>query len=168
MKRSTAAYSAILVVTWIGWSLSAKAASETVLYSLPANAYVFDRVLEDGTGNLYATTYNGGGFGSVLKLAKVNGAWHETTLSQFQGGADGQNPIGGVTEDNNSILYGTTVFGGAYGSGTIYSLPIGGGRTVLYNFTGEADGYEPASALLRDKATGTFYGTTALGGIAGC
>jgi uncharacterized repeat protein (TIGR03803 family) len=73
-----------------------------------------------------------------------------------------------VTDGDNHVLYGTTVFGGAYGAGTIYALPPHGGLTVLYNFTGGNDGNEPESTLLWDKATGVFYGTTALGGIGDC
>jgi uncharacterized repeat protein (TIGR03803 family) len=169
MHRSTAAYAAIFAATGMGWFSTADAASERVIYNLPANSYAFDRVFEDSHGALYATSYSAGGYGSVFQLAKtVNGVWQETTLSQFQGGADGQNPIGGVTEDSGNTLFGTTTFGGAHGAGTLYSLPIGGGRTVLYSFTGGADGNEPESTLLRDKTTGTFYGTTASGGSAGC
>jgi uncharacterized repeat protein (TIGR03803 family) len=168
MKPSTAALATIFATTAVGWASAADAASEKVLYSLPASAYAFDRVLEDNPGSLYATTYSGSQYGTVIKLQNQSGVWHESTLSQFLGGADGQNPIGGVSDDNNGTLFGTTVFGGAFGAGTIYALPTGGGRTVLYNFTGGADGNEPESTLLRDKATGTFYGTAASGGTASC
>jgi uncharacterized repeat protein (TIGR03803 family) len=166
MKPSTAALATIFATTAIGWFSAADAASETVLYSLPANAYAFDRVLEV-KNHLFATTYSGGQDGTVIELTDQNRIWRATTLWQFHG-ADGQSPIGGVTNDNNNVLYGTTVFGGAYGAGTIYALPPQGQLTVLYNFTGGADGYEPEATLLWDKATGIFYGTTALGGSGGC
>ena len=39
-------------------------------------------------------------------------------------------------------------------------------ETVLYNFNGGSDGYEPQSGLVSDGA-GNFYGTTLLGGL-GC
>ena len=38
--------------------------------------------------------------------------------------------------------------------------------TVLYTFTGRADGYSPYAGLVRDSA-GTLYGTTAYGGASG-
>jgi uncharacterized repeat protein (TIGR03803 family) len=144
---------------------SANASSERVLYSLPQNALAFDRVLADKHGNLYATTYADQSYGSVLKLTAGGGV---VVLSQFQGGADGQNPVGGLTQDNASALFGTTVFGGASGAGTIYKIPSGGQRTVVYNFGGTTDGSEPESTLLFDKALGVFYGTTALGGNNNC
>src|SRR4051812_14445861 len=121
MKPSTAALATIFATTAIGWFSAADAASETVLYSLPANAYAFDRVLEV-KNHLFATTYSGGQDGTVIELTDQNRIWRATTLWQFHG-ADGQSPIGGVTNDNNNVLYGTTVFGGAYGAGTIYALP---------------------------------------------
>ena len=80
MKRSATACGAIFV-SGIGWFSTADAASERVLYSLPANAYAFDRVLEDGAGSLYATTYSGGQFGTVIELQKRLGVWHHFVLS---------------------------------------------------------------------------------------
>jgi uncharacterized repeat protein (TIGR03803 family) len=170
MRHSAIFHGAIIFSSCLGRVCTADAASEQVLYSFPVDSKPFDRVLEQNPGDLFATTYSGSGahFGKVIELQKSTGQWHESTLSQFQGGADGQNPIGGVTDDNDNTLFGTTVFGGAQGAGTIYALPIGGQRTVLYSFTGGADGNQPESTLLLDRATGAFYGTTAGGGAAGC
>src|SRR5260221_8030598 len=41
-----------------------------------------------------------------------------------------------------------------------------GNETILYNFTGGADGGTPESDLIRDSV-GNFYGTTARGGVFG-
>ncbi|HEX3651322.1 MAG TPA: choice-of-anchor tandem repeat GloVer-containing protein [Rhizomicrobium sp.] len=167
MKHSTIACGAIVFVAGLGW-YAAGAATEQVLYSFPSGAKAFDRVLENGPSKLFATTYSDARYGTIVELQKSVGQWHANTLSQFQGGADGQNPIGGVTDNNANVLFGTTVFGGTHGAGTIYGLPIGGQRTVLYSFTGGADGNQPESTLLFDRTTGAFYGTTAGGGSAGC
>src|ERR1043166_6978478 len=103
MKPSTAALATIFATTAIGWFSAADAASETVLYSLPANAYAFDRVLEQ-KDHLFATTYSGGQDGTIIELTNQNGIWRENTLWQFHG-ADGLNPIGGVTDGDNHVLY---------------------------------------------------------------
>jgi uncharacterized repeat protein (TIGR03803 family) len=67
-------------------------------------------------------------------------------------------------------LYGTTQFGGAFGSGTVFELsPSGNGvwnESVLYSFTGGADGSEGYSSVLFDSA-GNLYGTTYDGGANG-
>jgi hypothetical protein len=69
--------------------------------------------------------------------------------------------------DKAGDLYGTTPDGGNHGFGgygTIFRLhqtKKGWAESILYNFTGGADGMSPASNLIRDKA-GNLYGTTAL------
>jgi uncharacterized repeat protein (TIGR03803 family) len=71
--------------------------------------------------------------------------------------------------DRYGNLYGTTIYGGAGGSGVIYKLsPRANGKwtyTLLHTFTG-ADGAQPdANLILDDK--GNLYGTTATGGTYG-
>lgn len=50
--------------------------------------------------------------------------------------------------------------------GVVYKLDPAGNQTVLYNFTGGADGGGPFAGLTRDAA-GNLYGTTMWGGIGG-
>ena len=48
--------------------------------------------------------------------------------------------------DSAGNIYGTTVLGGDFGSGTVFKLsptPTGWVHTVLYSFTSGADGGEP-------------------------
>ena len=71
---------------------------------------------------------------------KLNAAGVETVLHTFTGGADGGSPYGGVILDSKGNLYGTTSAGGASGHGVVYRLSAAGKETVLYNFTGAADG----------------------------
>jgi uncharacterized repeat protein (TIGR03803 family) len=73
-------------------------------------------------------------------------------------------PGDGLIADPAGNLYGTTQEGGAYGYGTVFELPTTGAVTVLYNFTGQADGAYPTASLLR-KPDGTLYGTAEFGGI---
>jgi uncharacterized repeat protein (TIGR03803 family) len=135
------------------------------------------RLVQDGIGNLYGTTMNGGdarctphyyepGCGTVFK---VDTAGHETVLHKFTGGnVDGEQPSGLVI-DGQGNLYGTTIFGGSYGYGTVFKVDASGHETVLYNFrgAGAGDGASPLSGLTRD-AQGNLYGTTNEGGTLNC
>jgi uncharacterized repeat protein (TIGR03803 family) len=144
----------------------ASAQSETVLYSFPSHSGVYARPYEDPTGALYVPTYYGRSEGSVVELTEKHGAWKGRTIYNFQGN-NGQNPDAVLNADPNGVLYGTTQNGGIYGRGTVYSLASVNGvwtETVLYNFTGGVDGNEPTAGLVRDKATGTLYGSTPSGG----
>jgi uncharacterized repeat protein (TIGR03803 family) len=92
----------------------------------------------------------------------------ENVIYTFAGGTDGSLP-GAALLDVNGILYGTTFQGGqygAYGSGTVFSVPISGTGSVLHSFGGPGptfpDGIRPDSGLTDVK--GILYGTTASGG----
>ena len=114
---------AVIAVTMILANGARAATKEKVLYSFtggtdggdPAAGLIFDKA-----GNLYGTTVVGGtgaactdGCGTVFKLTRnSSGKWQETVLHNFQAGADGKNPYGGVTMDAKGNLYGTTVSGG--------------------------------------------------------
>ncbi len=82
-------------------------------------------------------------------------------------GTQGSNPLGSLTADDTRTLYGTTVSGGTAGEGTVFKLSTDGQQTVLYNFTGGADGGEPDSSVIQDAA-GNLFGTTQFGGIDAC
>jgi uncharacterized repeat protein (TIGR03803 family) len=72
-----------------------------------------------------------------------------------------------VIADQAGNLYGTTSGGGAFGFGTIFRLSAAGKETVLYSFTGGADGGNPQAALVRDTA-GNLYGTAQRYGSSKC
>jgi uncharacterized repeat protein (TIGR03803 family) len=101
---------------------------------------------------------------------KLDAARHETVLYSFTGGADGGEPNAGVVRDSAGNLYGTTLLGGNTvacpssfilhgGCGVVYKLDTTGQETVLYSFTGGADGGYPYAGVIRDSA-GNLYGTT--------
>ena len=127
-------------------------------------------LIKDSTGAFYGTTYNGGatGFGTVYKLYKTGGAWKATDLHDFGSGADGADPSCDLIMDKSGDLYGTTIYGGAYGLGTVFELVKSGStwtENVLWSFEGESnrDGANPSAGLYMDKS-GDLYGTTAFGG----
>ena len=91
-----------------------------------------------------------------------------TVIYSFgSGSTDGIGPHAGLVSDAAHNFYGTTDFGGAAGKGTVFQLTptaTGWTETVLYSFTGGADGANPNFAgVILDKA-GNLYGTTYYGG----
>ena len=144
----------------------------SVLYSFTGGsdgAYPFAGVVEDSAGNLYGATAYGGsanthqGNGVVYML---NPSGQLTVLHTFTGGSDGSYAWAGVTRDASGNLYGTTYLGGTPGQGIIYKLDTSNNETVLYSFTGGADGANPQANVILDPA-GNIYGTTFNGGAAG-
>jgi uncharacterized repeat protein (TIGR03803 family) len=141
---------------------------ETVLYSFTGGGdggNPVAGVIRDSAGNLYGTTVYGGPANQGV-VYKVDTTGHETVLYSFTGGADGGWPEAGVIRDSAGNLYGTTTSGGALHKGGVYKLDTAGLETVLYSFTGGADGGVPYSGVIRDLA-GNLYGTTTAGGTAG-
>lgn len=152
-----------------------QAGTATLLYTFgaypdaqtPAGPLVFDE-----SGNLYGATTFGGtnDVGTVFELSPdENGGWKETILHNFcakPNCADGSQGNGGLIFDADGNLYGTTVFGGAHGTGTVFRLSYDSDKhawheEVLYSFGGRnsGDGYYPQAGLLLDKR-GNLYGVT--------
>lgn len=91
---------------------------ETVLYNFagsPDGCFSLGGLAQDGAGNFYGTTELGGAYdgGTVFKL---DTAGHETVLHSFAGGSEGGNPVFGLTIDPSGNLWGTTTYGGTFGS----------------------------------------------------
>ena len=90
-------------------------------------------------------------------------------LHSFKGGADGAQPVGGLSSDQNGYLYGTTLHGGL-GFGTVFQLwhEISGWRyRTLYSFQGGTDGAYPITKVTVGP-DGSLYGTTTAGGSKAC
>jgi hypothetical protein len=150
----------------------------------------------DGVGNLYGVTGYGGtgscillgisvGCGTVYEISppeKEGGLWRETILYSFQSGKDGYFPTGNLVFDNAGSLYGSTYYGGGYGScnpsfyqycGTVFKLSPpkkDGGKWTekrLYSFKGDSDGANPNGGLVLDTKC-EIYGTTYAGGNQSC
>ena len=131
----------------------------------------------DAAGAVYGTAVLDGvnSGGTVFRLsppASGQTAWTQTTLWSFGAAADGASPMGSLVFDSAGSLYGTTDFGGSSGQGTVFRLsPPSGGfgpwtETVLWSFSGGADGANPVAGLAIDSA-GALYGTTKAGGASG-
>jgi uncharacterized repeat protein (TIGR03803 family) len=81
--------------------------------------------------------------------------------------SDGSSPNGDLILDSAGNFYGTTQFGGSSNRGLIFKLDAKGNETVLYTFTGGADGGIPIGRVIRDGG-GNLYGITSLGGDPTC
>jgi uncharacterized repeat protein (TIGR03803 family) len=143
--------------------------------------------IRDAAGNLYGTTrYGGGGpwcapdgCGIVWELSPPTGSaiqgWTEHILYRFGlSRTDGDTPsLGQLAMDPEGNLYGAAG-GGKYKAGIVYRVTRTAGvlgdtwrTTILYNFTGGADGSFPGGGVILDSA-GNLYGTTIAGGSSDC
>ena len=122
----------------------------------------FGAVTFDSNGNLYGTSHYGGppNDGALWKITS-GGAY--SVIHSFQGGADGSNPVAGVTFDSNGNMYGTTLASGANGFGTVWELTSGGTYSTLYSFRSGTDGNQSLGGVSLDSS-GNLYGTTEFGG----
>jgi uncharacterized repeat protein (TIGR03803 family) len=143
---------------------------ETVLHSFNGThgggAHPYGGLI-DVNGALYGTTGAGGKYSKGTVFSMTTGGV-ETVLHSFgPRHSDGAHPQAGLI-DVNGTLYGTTEEGGrsrcndGRGCGTVYSITTSGNESVLYHFTGGADGERPLTALL--DVNDTLYGTTYYGG----
>src|SRR5579872_5065757 len=133
----------------------------------------------DSAGNVYGSNGGAGlyGKGVVFELARSSDTpWPETVIYPFAGGTDGGVVSSPLIFDSRGNLYGATAEGGdpsgctssesGPGCGVIFKLtPSSSGywkETVLYAFSGGADGAAPAGITF--GSDGSLYGTTYSGG----
>lgn len=167
------------------FTLDSNGWKETILHSFQTAGYGQNPpggsnpaavLIRDRQGNLYGTTYDGGGVrceqgagcGVVFELVKHAGRWRERVLHRFYGfNTDGVIPSGGVIRDAAGNLYGTTEVGGGSagcegGCGTVYKLTRGSNgkwkEAILYNFGNAEQGAYPGGGVVMDNA-GNLYGT---------
>jgi uncharacterized repeat protein (TIGR03803 family) len=160
-----------------------KAGNYTVLYSFCGQLNCADGqspyggVVLDPAGNLYGTTFYGGGPGGGYLCAfagscngagvvfKLDTAGNYTVLHNFcslQGCADGALPKGNLARDSVGNLYGIASYG-VSGKSTVFKLDAAGNFSVLYTFYQAwwVDNGEPS--LVLDSA-GNLYGASPFGG----
>ena len=147
--------------------------TETVLHNFagPPTEGVSPRALmSDGKGNFYGTTLYGGSSGNTYLGGTVFQLTPDGTVKTLYNFCsqtnclDGSVPEGGLFLDSQGNLYGTTFYGGADNSGTVFELTASGVEKVLYSFAGGTDGQYPMAGVVMD-ASGNLYGTTAYGGV---
>ena len=111
----------------------------------------------------------------LVTLTVVTGAFAATEKELYSFNANSKRgiyPYAAVIADPAGNLYGTTLFGGAFGDGEVFELvkPTGKGawtQTILYSFENNGtDGYRPYASLVMD-GNGNLFGTTNEGGSYG-
>ncbi|HKT89566.1 MAG TPA: choice-of-anchor tandem repeat GloVer-containing protein, partial [Candidatus Sulfotelmatobacter sp.] len=107
-------------------------------------------------------------FAAILLTVTLAWAVSSTKLIySFAGNGDGEYTDTELVMDGAGNLYGTSVSGGTFGSGTVFEVSAAGVHTVLYSFTGGSDGAEPYKGVTLD-AKGNLYGTAVAGGGGSC
>jgi uncharacterized repeat protein (TIGR03803 family) len=139
--------------------------AQTILYNFSGGAdggLPYGGLALASDGSLYGTTYKGGaGYGTVFRIT-TNGLF--TSLFSFNH-TNGAYPYAGLVLCDDGNLYGAASSGGAFGNGTLFRMAPSGQQTVLYSFTGGADGSFPMATLVQ-AADGNLYGSTFFGGAA--
>ncbi len=95
-------------------------------------------MIADANDNLFGTTQTGGGYayGTVFEIAKTASGYASTpTVLVSFNSSDGTTPEAGLIADGNGNLFGTTTFGGANDSGTVFEI-TGSGFAVPVTFAG--------------------------------
>jgi uncharacterized repeat protein (TIGR03803 family) len=155
----------LLALLFLSVAASAQTYTFSTLVSFPPAAkkgpQVPEGVILDAAGNIYGVSIVGGtnGFGTVFKVTPKGAL---TVLYNFAGGSDGAGPIGNLVRDKAGNFYGVTSAGGVtasceIGCGTIFKVTPAGKESVLYRFTGGADGSGPNWPVTLDAA-GNLYG----------
>ena len=163
---------------------TAATAQEQVIFNFKPNNTgqgwdMSGNVLVEANGNLIGTGGSGGegeaGAGVVYEAtppSKKNPSWNYQVIYRFPSEAgEDTSPLNGLTLGKNGVLYGLSNTGGTNGCGFAYRLtpPASTGgqwkETNVYDFAGGIDGCGPLNQqLLFDATTGSFYGTTEVGG----
>jgi uncharacterized repeat protein (TIGR03803 family) len=98
--------------------------AEEIAHSFRVGNAPYAGITIDAEGNLYGTTTQSTTTtgGTVFELTpNAQGSWSETLLHTFHGN-DGSEPFAGVILDKAGNLYGTTVYGGPNGGGTVFKI----------------------------------------------
>jgi len=123
------------------------------------------RVISASDGMLYGTSSGGGSFGGG-RVFSMTAAGLPTVLFSFQttfGHPNGTRPHAALVEGSDGDLYGTTVYSGASGWGTVFRITKTGTLTTLATLSGVSTGSEPLGRLV-EGSDGRFYGTAFLNG----
>lgn len=182
-SRAGATLASLTVLATLLAVPTAQAQTYTVLHSLTGGSggdTPLAGVTLDQQGRIYSTTEFGGSHqnGMVYRLAHEGEGWVFSPIYSFGSQQeDGNDPMARVLFGPDGLLYGTTSLGGIQNKGTVFSLQppptackavlCPWVETVLYRFTGGADGGGPFYGDLTFDQAGNIYGTTVNSGNSG-
>jgi uncharacterized repeat protein (TIGR03803 family) len=137
----------------------------------PDGAGPYGALVQATNGDLYGTTSQSGAYGGGT-VFKITPSGTLTTLHSFcsQTGCPDGSPPTGLVQAASGDFYGTTMYGGASGLGTIFRITPSGTLATLYSFVCSQsacpDGTEPSAGLVQ-ATDGNLYGTANGGANAG-
>jgi len=143
------------------YAVTAAGAERTVYaFSDAGSGYSHPRgALVDAAGRLYGVLGYGeasGGSAQGAIFSVTRGGSYATLLPFTDAATQGSFPSGSLVYAQGK-LYGTTLEGGTYGYGTVFSLTLSGKETLLHSFNKNVDGYNPDQLIY---ANGRLYGVT--------
>jgi uncharacterized repeat protein (TIGR03803 family) len=129
--------------------------------ALPQGALV-----RDAAGNLFGTTFTGGGGQGTVFTIDSRG--RESIVLTFNAFVSGASPASALIRDQAGNLYGTAD-GGPGGAGVVFKLTPQGEQTLLHAFQGGLGrtARVPSGGPFMDKS-GNIFGTTLFGGSGSC
>jgi uncharacterized repeat protein (TIGR03803 family) len=137
-------------------------------FELPEVLTPVAELVEIDDGSLYGTAIGSADrppalrHGTIFRFDPATDSF--TTRYRFNG-PDGSDPVAPLIQGTDGLIYGTTLNGGAYGLGTVFSLDSADTLTTVHHFAG-ADGANPNAGVIQGL-DGRLYGTTTNGGAFG-
>ncbi|HZK80083.1 MAG TPA: choice-of-anchor tandem repeat GloVer-containing protein, partial [Humisphaera sp.] len=110
----------------------------------------------DSSGDLFGATFLGGANSDGVVFEIVHGTSVITTVASFNG-ANGRNPLGGVTLDSSGDIFGTTE--GATSMGTVFEIAHNTTTISTIASFNSTTGIDPDGGIALDSA-GDLFGTT--------
>lgn len=146
------------------YSFNPATRAATVLFNFTGSLILPTQGVIFANGYLYGTTDGyGSTSGTAFQLDPTTGAY--TLLATFKDPPNATSLVSRMVYKGGK-LYGTTSSDGTAGDGTIFSIDVATRKkSVLYNFTGGADGGSPANGLTDGGSV--LYGATNGGGATG-
>jgi uncharacterized repeat protein (TIGR03803 family) len=89
----------------------------------------YSAMIQATDGNLYGTTANGIGSGTIFKMTPQG---ELTVIYSFYGGPSGDFPYGGLLQATSGTFYGTTEGDGIVSNGTVFSLDASLGPFIAF------------------------------------
>jgi uncharacterized repeat protein (TIGR03803 family) len=134
----------------------------------------YSGLLMDAQGNLFGTTVGGGdsNFGTAFEISFMPTTGYSntpTTIANFSVTSSGAPVYAALVADSNGNLFGTSVSGGAFGSGNLFEIPysaLSGYSATAVPIVSFTDGASPYESLTID-ANGDLFGTASQGGATG-
>jgi uncharacterized repeat protein (TIGR03803 family) len=128
-------------------------------------ALPYAELVQGTNGNFYGTTESGGAhnYGTVFEITPAGKLMMLYSFCSKTNCTDGYAPYASLVQGTDGDFYGTTLYGGTDGYGTVFEISLSGTLKTLYSFHRTDDGASPYAGLVQ-ATSGDFYGTTELGG----